>query len=62
MSINRRTLLAGLVACPVCASAARASEGAHWTYEGHGGPQEWGSLEQGFSACSVGSQQSPINL
>lgn len=62
MTMNRRTLLAGLVACPVCASAARASEGAHWTYEGHDGPQEWGSLEKGFSACSVGTQQSPINL
>lgn len=62
MKINRRTLLAGLAACPVCSGAARAAEGAHWTYEGHGGPQEWGSLEKGFAACSVGSQQSPINL
>lgn len=62
MKINRRTLLAGLAACPVCAGAARAADQAHWTYEGHGGPQEWGKLEQGFAACAVGTQQSPINL
>ncbi|MDI4665477.1 carbonic anhydrase family protein [Xanthobacter autotrophicus] len=61
MAVTRRTLLAGLVSCPVCAGAAHAA-GAHWTYEGHGGPQEWGSLESGFQACAVGSQQSPINL
>ncbi|ABS67472.1 carbonic anhydrase [Xanthobacter versatilis] len=61
MAVTRRTLLAGLIACPVCASAAHAA-GVHWTYEGHGGPQEWGSLESGFQACAVGSQQSPINL
>ncbi|MFG1378387.1 carbonic anhydrase [Xanthobacter autotrophicus] len=61
MAVTRRTLLAGLVSCPVCASTALAA-GAHWSYEGHGGPQEWGSLESGFQACAMGSQQSPINL
>jgi carbonic anhydrase len=59
--INRRTLLAGLLACPVCATAARA-DSAHWSYEGHGGPEHWGELEKGFQACAVGTQQSPINL
>ncbi|MFG1479454.1 carbonic anhydrase family protein [Xanthobacter sp. V4C-4] len=59
--ITRRSLLAGLLACPACAGAARAG-GAHWSYEGHGGPEEWGALEKDFQACSIGTQQSPINL
>lgn len=59
--INRRTLLAGLLACPACASVARA-DGPHWSYEGHGGPDHWGELEKNFQACSTGTQQSPINL
>lgn len=61
MKLNRRSLLAGLALCPLCAGAARAA-GAHWSYEGHGGPEEWGALETEFKACSIGSQQSPINL
>lgn len=59
--INRRTLLAGLALCPTCASFARA-ESVHWSYEGHGGPDHWGSLEKAFQACAVGTQQSPVNL
>lgn len=61
MSVNRRTLLMGLASCPLCAAAARA-ESAHWSYEGHGGPQEWGTLEMAYQVCAVGTQQSPINL
>lgn len=59
--ISRRTVLAGLALCPVCAGAARA-EPAHWSYAGHGGPQEWGSLEETFKVCAFGTQQSPINF
>jgi len=59
--ITRRTLLAGLAVCPACAEVARAA-GPHWTYEGHGGPEEWGSLDKEFQACSLGTQQSPVNL
>jgi carbonic anhydrase len=61
--LNRRSMLAGLLACPVCAGLARA-EGAspHWTYEGHGGAGDWGALDQRFKACAVGAEQSPIDL
>jgi len=61
--LNRRSMLAGLLACPVCAGLARA-EGAtpHWAYEGHGGADEWGALDQRFKACAVGAEQSPIDL
>lgn len=61
MTFNRRSLLAGLALCPLCAGAARAGS-AHWSYEGHGGPEEWGALEPDFQVCTLGSQQSPINL
>jgi len=34
----------------------------HWSYEGHGGPAEWGHLSDNFAACEQGKEQSPINL
>lgn len=59
--------LAATVACPICASlvssrAAQASSGTHWTYEGHEGPENWGSLDPAYAACSTGKEQSPIDL
>lgn len=62
MPLSRRSFLAGLAACPLCAGVARAEAGLHWTYEGHGGPDEWGSLDGDFKACAVGTQQSPVDL
>ncbi len=59
--ITRRSVLAGLVACPVCVSLARA-ESAHWSYEGASSPEHWGTMEKSFSACAIGDQQSPVNL
>ena len=47
-------------ACPACAAAvgvARA-EDAHWSYAD---PQDWGA-DGASRACSVGGEQSPINL
>jgi len=35
---------------------------AHWAYEGAEGPAHWGSLNSDFAACSLGAQQSPVNL
>ncbi|MEO1273218.1 MAG: carbonic anhydrase family protein, partial [Myxococcota bacterium] len=34
----------------------------HWGYEGMDGPQRWGELTQAFATCSMGMQQSPIDL
>ena len=34
----------------------------HWTYEGAGGPEQWGSLKPEFAACSSGQRQSPIDI
>lgn len=54
-------LVAGLALCPLCASAGRAAEH-HWSYEGDGGPDKWGRLDAADAACSIGSQQSPIDI
>ncbi|MGX5806163.1 carbonic anhydrase [Bradyrhizobium sp. Arg314] len=63
--MDRRSLLKGLAAaslCPLCVSRGFASEGLHWSYEGETGPDHWGSLAAENAACSVGSQQSPIDI
>jgi carbonic anhydrase len=37
-------------------------EVAHWGYQGHQGPNYWGSLDAKFSVCDAGREQSPINI
>ena len=63
--MNRRhalKALAGLALCPLCAGAGFAAEGAHWSYEGDHGPEKWGDLDAASKVCSVGSQQSPVDV
>jgi carbonic anhydrase len=64
--MHRRQLLrafAGLALCPLCASTTFAAENrAHWTYEGPSGPDKWGDLDAADQACSIGHQQSPVDL
>jgi len=63
--LNRRhalKTLAGLALCPLCASAGFAAEGAHWGYSGATGPDKWGDLDAAYKTCSIGSQQSPIDI
>ena len=63
--MNRRNILkalAGLAVCPVCTTSGFAAEGAHWSYEGVAGPAKWGDLDAANKACSIGSQQSPIDI
>ena len=62
--MNRRNALkafAALALCPLC-KPAFAAEGAHWSYEGNNGPAKWGDLDAANKACSIGSQQSPIDI
>lgn len=63
--MNRRhalKALAGLALCPICAPVGFAAEGAHWSYEGAAGPAHWGDIDAASKVCSVGSQQSPIDI
>jgi carbonic anhydrase len=63
--MNRRGLLraiGALALCPLCAAASLAAEGPHWSYEGDTGPDKWGSLGGDGNACSIGDQQSPVDI
>jgi carbonic anhydrase len=63
--MNRRNLLkalAGLAACRACTTTGFAAEGVHWSYEGASGPAKWGDLDAADKVCSLGSQQSPIDI
>lgn len=65
MHIHRRRalgVLAGLVLCPVCSPKGYAAEGHHWSYEGADGPVHWGDLDKASQVCSIGAQQSPIDI
>ena len=69
-----RTLtIGGLAACPICAGVASAVAGEthgtagighapHWTYEGAEGPEHWGELTPEFRSCSLGMEQTPIDI
>jgi carbonic anhydrase len=58
MAFTRRSFLAGLASCPLCA-AARASEGSHWGYDD---AKTWGQHDAAYQACSIGGEQSPVDL
>ncbi|MGY4830693.1 carbonic anhydrase [Sphaerotilaceae bacterium SBD11-9] len=34
----------------------------HWSYQGEGGPENWGQMKPEFSMCSSGKRQSPIDI
>lgn len=41
---------------------AHSEGGTHWGYSGEEGPKHWGELSGEYRTCSVGKNQSPINL
>jgi carbonic anhydrase len=62
--MDRRQIMkamAGLALCPLCAKRGGAAD-AHWSYEGHNGPEGWAALDPANAVCSAGSQQSPIDI
>ena len=62
--MNRRRALAvmgGLMLCPLCAAESFSDE-THWSYEGATGPDKWGDLDPASKLCSLGSQQSPLDI
>jgi carbonic anhydrase len=63
--MNRRhflTGLAGLALCPACAAVGAAQDKPQWSYEGAQGPSHWGDLDADSKVCSIGSQQSPVDV
>ena len=57
-TINFFTAALLVLAIPVYASGGKA----HWTYEGHEGPEHWGDLSPDYIMCKEGKQQSPIDI
>lgn len=47
---------------PVEHAAPAAGQPAHWSYQGEGGPRHWGDLESANTRCSLGQQQSPVDI
>lgn len=34
----------------------------HWSYEGEGSPEHWGTLSEEYKTCQTGMNQSPVNI
>jgi len=62
MNPGRHIVLLFVTAALTAGAAGHAAEAAHWTYKGHGGPAEWGSMEADFASCKLGKLQSPIDI
>jgi len=58
--MKKLLIVAGAFA--LVAGTAFASGGAHWSYEGHEGPENWGTLSPEYEMCGKGMNQSPIDL
>ena len=69
-----RYMVSAAAACPTCLSVASAlaatkkttaraaKHASHWSYDGEFGPEHWGDLSLNHQVCSLGFQQSPIDL
>ncbi|MFD2111766.1 carbonic anhydrase [Thiorhodococcus fuscus] len=55
---NTRVVLFTLLTASCTAFAAHG----HWGYSGAEGPDHWGELDQAFSVCGSGKNQSPVDL
>ena len=61
-SAATRARVARLRAAKQAAGQAPEPLAANWSYDGAGGPEQWGQLKPEFSACAKGSRQSPIDI
>lgn len=41
---------------------AASGHGAHWSYEGKEGPDNWGNISEEFKTCKLGKEQSPLDI
>src|SRR5579864_7133206 len=57
-----KAISALFVATAICCASHAQAEGQHWSYEGQGGPAEWGALDPTFATCKLGKVQSPIDI
>jgi carbonic anhydrase len=59
--MNNKTLLlfAGLT---LLSHTTCSADDVHWSYAGEEGPEKWGRLSPEFIMCSLGKNQSPIDV
>ena len=50
-----------IMASAVGLMATSATRPPHWSYQGHEGPEHWGTLSPEFATCGTGHTQSPID-
>lgn len=62
MTIVRNALRSALAVVALTGGLPAHAEGTHWSYGKHGGPAEWGGLDQAFAGCGLGKVQSPIDI
>lgn len=60
MRLTWTVLALSLIAATV--SVAQETKAPSWSYEGEGGPEQWGNLKPEYSTCKSGQRQSPINI
>lgn len=60
MKFTKAVLAAALMAGAAYVQAA--DQAPHWEYSGKAGTAHWAELDQGFSACKLGKEQSPIDI
>lgn len=60
--LDRGMRLMGGLVLGLAVQVAGAAEGAHWGYQGEGAPEHWGELAPEFAACSLGKNQSPVDI
>jgi carbonic anhydrase len=61
VNMKMRSVATGLL-ITVAFVAHAADDAPHWGYGGEHGPEKWGDMEPGFSACKLGKEQSPIDI
>ncbi len=57
-----RKIVAPVVVLALAGASWVHAEGHHWSYGKHGGPAEWGELDQAFASCQLGKVQSPVDI
>jgi len=62
--MQTRTLLTTLLLFAIASTFTTyvGAEGTHWEYSGTEGPDQWGTLDPAYKACSSGRNQSPVDL
>jgi carbonic anhydrase len=60
--VPKALLCAGLLNLWIVEAPAQEQSPSHWEYSGKDGPKNWGKLNPAYSTCSMGHNQSPINI